>query len=115
MINWIDKAYEPDEVVLSLSCTDNGYFAVVTFRHYSHMLVTSTGYVDIGIEDNRMYFREGTELTGYRLVDATYTNQKIHTGKTEITDFIEYRVGNYPLHIDETNGFHYVEAVKKGD
>ena len=114
MIKWVLKAYEPDEIVLSLSVTDNGLFAVITFKHYSYSEITSTGYVDIGIEKDRMYFREGTDCTGYKLVGTVTGSRRVHTSKEKITDFIENRVGQYRLCKDESNGFFYIDT-KKGD
>ena len=108
-INWLEKGRRKKvsyKKRIVITVRKDGSVAF-TFLNKAEEKVTKTGYVQVGLSDDRVYLclREGAKDNGYKIhaSDKCNPNFKIHPKESDVDVFRKFE-GMHALRFDEESG-----------
>lgn len=117
-LKWISKqeTYSSSDISLRVYKQKNSYCGGVIFRNKSDIAISSNGYIQVAIDENRLYFRKSDEKDGYHI--NTKNKGNIHTKALRIVnedfyDFCKKYQGNYSLQYDKKFDLYFVAGKEK--
>ena len=84
----------------------------LTFRNGSAQKISKTGYIQLAVYQNKLYFREADAKTGYCLANSgtNSENKSIKLSHVGLCEFAEKREGNYALKGDVEMQLYYIDC-----
>ena len=119
---WImkQKAYARESEDIIISVTSSGpkdkavsrsHRTTIHFHNKSKDRVTTTGYVMLGIDGDRLYFSETDSTTGFKISSQGNTdNGTLQVSDDNLLNWAKQRRGAYALHQDSKSGLYYIQA-----
>lgn len=113
-LNWIIKGkcnLKEDISITYVNKTDKKDVCNLTFRNLVDKKITKTQYVEIAIDETRMYFRETNEKIGFKVTKKKDgINGYCSIRDRQALEFAKYHGGDYDLMYDKENELFYVET-----
>lgn len=110
---WFTKCYSSwdDDIILSLCkrTSKQGERVCITFKNKSSERISSTGYVIVGVSDNRLYFQESDSVNGYKL-SGDAKRSVIQISSPKFVEWARPRLNGYTLHQDALTDLYYIET-----
>lgn len=81
------------------------------FRNNSFRAISETGYIVVAIEGTRLYFKGETKEFGFKLSQhSKETNRYCRIQDMSLTDWAQYKQGEYPLRFDREHHLFFIET-----
>lgn len=115
-LNWISKqeTYSSADISIKVYQQKNSYTGGIIFRNKSDIAITSNGYIQIAIAENRLYFRKSDVKDGYHVNSKGGNSTKaLRIVNEQFYDFCKKYKGDYKLEYDKKNDLYYIEGRER--
>ena len=115
-LNWIGKKNPISKKDITLKYHRNKkQYVTITVRNGKDRLLSKTGYVEVAVYAERLYFKSSSEKYGYKLqgtVDCY--NKTVQIQDRIVNWFAGYHEGDYDLKYDDEMLYYYIEYEPNG-
>ena len=112
-LNWISKqeTYSSADISIKVYRQKNSCVGGIIFRNKSDLAIGNNGYIQVAIDDNRLYFRQSNEKDGYHVNNKSGNSTKgLRIVNEQFYDFCKRYKGDYEMKYDRKNGLYFIEG-----
>ena len=108
-LNWIKKSKQNTGLNQndSVTISDTVCGTTFIFRNNCFSEITQTEYIMLATKNNRLYFKEATSMSGWKLTQKANKSTRYMQIRKKFKRF----VGNYELSWDKKEGCYYIETM----